>query len=332
MSTGLLATSALAHADPEPSRIAQIDVAPKVTPLPAPNTPKKNDTPPGESPPVPDPNLLVLGGTPQNPDFAVKPLFWNWRRFGTADYVVSASAGAITLAAAIMHPLPNHSLTGPVLFDRQIRNSVRPDESQTRYTFRDASDVGLSLAATWPFFIDSLMTAWWYRGSRDAAQEMALLNLETLAIAGALQGMTNVIVSRPRPYDVTCGTPELPTSSSDCQAPQHYRSFFSGHATFSFTTAALLCLDHEKNELLGEPWDAITCGGGYAAAAMTSAFRVVSDMHYSSDILTGALIGTMVGYGVPWLHYKRIDFGAHVGGVKMTLLPTANGAGVMGSF
>ncbi len=311
--------------------MAQIDVSPKVTPLPSSKGPTPN-TAPGESPPVPDPSLAVLGGTPQNPDFAVKPLFWKWRRFGTADYVVTASAGAITLAAAIFRPLPSHSLQGPVLFDRQVRDSLRPTASQIRYTFRDASDVGLSLEATWPFFIDSLMTAWWYRGSRDAAQEMALLSLETLAIAGALQGATNVLVSRERPYGVNCGTSELPSTSSDCQSPSHYRSFFSGHATFGFTTAALICMNHEKNELLGEPWDAISCGGGYAAAAMTSAFRVVSDMHYTTDVLTGAIIGTMVGYGVPWLHYKRVDFGVHAGAVQMSLFPTTNGAGLVGSF
>lgn len=308
-----------------------IDVAPKVTPLPPQANPAPSNAP-SEPPPVPDPNPLVLGGTPQNPDFAVKPLLWKWKRFGTADYVVTASAGAITLAAAIFQPQPRHSLSGPILFDRQVRNSLRPDEAQTRYTFRDASDVGLSLQATWPFFIDSLVTAWWYRGSRDAAQEMALVDLETLAIAGAIQGATNVLVSRERPYGVTCGTPELPSTSVDCQGPAHYRSFFSGHATFGFTTAALLCLDHEKNELLGEPWDAITCGGGYAAAAMTSTFRVLGDVHYASDVLTGALVGTVVGYGVPWLHYKRVDFAAHVGAVKMSLIPTANGAGVVGSF
>jgi membrane-associated phospholipid phosphatase len=338
VSLGLLGSPALAHAEPGdtaaagPQQIAQIDVKPKVNPLPGPTTPTPR-TPPAEPPPVPDPNPLVLGGTPQNPDFAVKPLVWKWRRFGTADWVIGTSAGAMTLAMAIAQPLPKHSLTGPILFDTAARNTFRASSVSARYTFRDASDVGLSLAATWPFFVDSLITAWWYRGSRDAAEEMALVDLETLAIAGAIQGTANVLVSRERPYGQNCGTSELPISSIDCQGSVHYRSFFSGHSAFTFTTAALLCLDHEKNELLGEPWDAITCGAGYVAAATTASFRMASDMHYASDVLTGALVGTLVGWGVPWFHYKRVDLpSVRAGGVKMNLIPTANGAGVVGSF
>jgi membrane-associated phospholipid phosphatase len=329
---GVACHAGVASAADQPARVAQIDVSPKVTPLPGPNA-KPPTTAPGEVPPVPDPNLLVLGGTPQNPDFAVKPLVWKWKRFTTADYVVTASAGAITLASALFHPISQHSLTGPILFDKSARDALRSSSAQTRYTFRDASDVGLSLEATWPFFVDSLITAWWYRGSRDAAQEMALVDLEALAISGAIQGATNVLVSRERPYGSLCGTSELPNTAIDCQGTAHYRSFFSGHSAFSFTTAALLCLDHEKNELLGEPWDALTCGGGYVAAAFTASSRVAADMHYSSDVLTGAVVGTLVGYGVPWLHYKRQDLGVvRAGTLKMSLFPTANGAGVVGTF
>jgi membrane-associated phospholipid phosphatase len=329
---GVAACPRDARAAGDEPRVAQIDVSPKVEPLPAPTAPAPT-TAPAEPPPVPDPNPLVLGGTPQNPDFAVKLLVWKWRRFGTADYVVTASAGAITLASALFRPISTHSLAGPVLFDRSARNLLRADDAQTRYTFRDASDVGLSLQATWPFFVDSLITAWWYRGSRDAAQEMALVGLETLAIAGAIQGTTNVLVSRERPYGQLCGTADLPSTAIDCQGSAHYRSFFSGHAAFGFTAAALVCLDHEKNDLLGEPWDALSCGGGYLAAAATSTFRVVADMHYASDIVTGALLGTLVGYGVPWLHYRRINLGVvRSGSLRMSLYPTPSGAGFAGTF
>jgi len=327
-----MALHGAAHAQARPEEVAQIDVSPKVKPLPAPTTPTPH-TAPAEPPPVPDPNPLVLGGTPQNPDFPVKPLVWKWRRVTTADWIVGSSAGAVTLAMAIAQPLHTHAISGPILFDTQARNAFRATNVSTRYTFRDASDVGLSLAATWPFFVDSLITAWWYRGNRDAAEEMALIDLEALAIAGAIQGTANVLVSRERPYGQTCGTSDLPESSIDCQGSVHYRSFFSGHSAFTFTTAALLCQDHEKNELLGEPWDAITCGAGYVAAASTASFRMVSDMHYASDVLTGAIVGSIVGWGVPYFHYKRMDIGTvRAGGLKLNLYPTGTGAGVLGTF
>jgi membrane-associated phospholipid phosphatase len=287
--------------------------------------------PPNEPPSVPNPGPAVIAGTPGSPDRL--PLSWDWAPFSAADYAVAGAAGAITLAAAIIHPLPTHYLQGGIVFDDAVRNAVRPASIHTRYDFRDASDVGLSFAAVWPFFGDALATAWWFRGSRDTAEEMALLDLETLAISGAIQGVTNVLVSRQRPYGPSCGTPSLPSAALDCSDTPEYRSFFSGHAAFSFTAAALVCINHTKSELLGAPWDALSCGAGYVVAATTASFRVLADEHYASDVLVGALLGTLVGYGVPLLHYRQHSFGSHrTGGMTLQLVPSAGGAGLVGSF
>jgi membrane-associated phospholipid phosphatase len=214
-----------------------------------------------------------------------------------------------------------------------VRDALRAKTLATRYTFRDASDVGLSLAVSWPFAADALTAAWWYRGSREAAQEMALIDLETLAISGALQGATNVLVSRERPYGSTCGSSVLPSDALDCTGSIHYRSFFSGHSSFAFTGAALICVHHFENDLLGAPWDALSCAGGYAVAATTATFRVVSDVHYASDILTGALLGTLVGYGVPLLHYRYVVApSATAAGLQLHLIPAPNGLGLLGIF
>jgi membrane-associated phospholipid phosphatase len=288
-------------------------------------------TPPNEPPAVPSPGPEIVAGAPGSPDRL--PLSWDWAPFSTADYVVAGTAGAVTLAAAIIHPLPRHLLQGGILFDDAVRNAVRPSSIQTRYAFRDASNVGLSLAATWPFFGDALASAWWYRGSRDTAEEMALLDLETLAISGAVQGVTNVVVSRQRPYGRYCGTPALPGTALDCGVTPEYRSFFSGHSALAFTSAALVCINHTKSELLGSPWDELSCATGYVVAAATASFRVVADEHYASDVIVGALVGTLVGYGVPLLHYRHPTFGrVQTGGVTLQLVPSAGGAGVVGSF
>ena len=262
------------------------------------------------------------------------PLRWKWSSFSNTDYVIGATGGAITLTAAIVPPLAKHSLSGGLWFDNAVRNALRAHSVTTRYEFRDASDVGLSLSVMWPFVADALTEAWWYRGSRETASQMALIDLETLAISGAIQGVTNTLVSRERPYGRNCGTPDNPSDSIDCADAGHYRSFFSGHATFSFTGAALICVHHFENELLGSPWDTLSCVGGYAVAATTSTFRIVSDMHYASDVLTGALVGTLVGYGVPLLHYRNKGNAgtSATGGLELHLIPEAGGIGVLGIF
>lgn len=264
---------------------------------------------------------------------APPPLVWKWARFSAANYAVTGVGGAITLASAIVNPRAQHSLSGGLWFDESVRNTLRVDTLPNRYIFRDASDVGLSLMVSWPFVADALTIAWWYRGSRETAQEMALIDLETLAVSGAIQGVTNVLVSRERPYGRDCGSAELPSDSIDCANSIHYRSFFSGHSAFSFTGAALICVHHFENELLGPPWDALTCAGGYAVATTTATFRVVADVHYASDVLTGALMGTLVGYGVPLLHYSRRGSTATtLAGMQLHLVPQPGGLGVLGIF
>jgi len=292
----------------------------------------ETDTGAAALPPVPTPSPVVLAGKPTNPDRVGRPLEWHWARFTTADLIVTGVAGGVTLAMAIVKPRGVH-VAGGIWFDDAVRDALRADTSQTRYQFRDASDVGLSLMATWPFFADSLMSAWWYRGSRDVAEQMALVNLQTLAISGAVQGITNVLVSRERPYGSECGTAALPSAAVDCEGPTHYRSFFSGHAAFSFTSAALICMDHAKHHLLGEPWDTLSCAGGYAVAASTATFRVVADVHYATDVLSGAVVGTLIGYGVPLLHYSHVDLGTvRAGSLHMQVVPSGLGAGVVGTF
>jgi membrane-associated phospholipid phosphatase len=277
---------------------------------------------------VPDPILPSLVSTNAPP-----PLVWHWSRFSTADYLIGLAGGAITLGAAIVHPRSKHSLGGGLWFDSSVRSALRAHSLNNRYIFRDASDVGISLMVTWPIVADSLTTAWWYRGSRDVAEQMALIDLETFAIAGAIQGVTNDLVSRERPYGPDCGSAELPSDAIDCSGPTHYRSFFSGHSTLSFTGAALICVHHFENELVGAPWDALSCAGGYAVAATTATFRVVSDVHYATDVLTGALVGTLVGYGVPLLHYRhKTPTTQTASELQLHLIPSPGGLGILGIF
>jgi membrane-associated phospholipid phosphatase len=288
---------------------------------------------PGELPAVPNPSPAPAPGETNSEGFTGPPLLWKWTRFTTADYVITGLGGAVTLATAIFPPRSAHAISGGILFDNAARSALRAHTLHARYQFRDASDVGLSLAATWPFFADALTSAWWYRGSRDVAEQMALIDMETLAVAGAIQGATNVLVSRQRPYGNDCGSAELPANAIDCENSQRYRSFFSGHATFSFAGAALICMDHFEHGLLGSPWDELSCAGGYAVAATTSTFRVVADVHYASDVILGALVGTAVGYGVPLLHYREARAAEHsANDLRIMLVPSAGGIGVLGIF
>jgi len=266
-------------------------------------------------------------------DSARTPIVWDpaWSRASVADYVIIGGSGTIALAAAIVSPLPPHA-RGGVLFDESVRDALRLSTPEARYAARDTSDVLLSLSATWPFFVDAMITAWWYRQSPDVAYEMAVIDAEALGITAALQGVTNTLASRERPYGRDCGS-SLSENLVDCANPVRYRSFFSGHSSLTFTSAGLLCWHHLQLDLIGGPADAATCVTGYLVAATTASLRVLSDVHYATDVLTGAIVGTTVGLVVPAIHYRRTRRAeSSATGLDLRIVPAPTGASVMGTF
>jgi hypothetical protein len=272
------------------------------------------------------------------PDDARAPIVWDpaWARANAVDYAVIAASGSIALAAAIVPAQPKHSYGG-VLFDESVRNALRPSSIQARYIARDTSDVLVSLTATSPVFIDAMITTWWYRKSRETAYEMAVIDAEAMAITAALQQVSTGVASRERPYGRDCGS-GLPNEANDCTNPTRYRSFFSGHSSLSFTGAGLVCSHHLHLDLLGggAP-DVAACVGAYAAAAATATLRVVGDMHYATDVLTGFIVGTAVGLGVPAIHYARrtpsdATHPTTTGTLEVNVVPLPNGVSVGGVF
>ena len=137
--------------------------------------------------------------------------------------------------------------------------------------------------------------------------------------------MTNTLVSRERPYARECGA-SIPEKSVDCDGNVRFRSFFSGHSAISFTGASLVCWHHVKLGLLGAPGDVLSCATAYAVAGTTATLRVMGDMHYATDVLTGAIVGTAVGLGVPALRSTSAS------GVSVQIVPVGAGLGVGGTF
>ena len=131
------------------------------------------------------------------------------------------------------------------------------------------------------------------------AVDRTIVYTESLAGALLLASATKTFVGRPRPY----------TYSPDPQAQAHTkkkgrdarRSFFSGHSTTAFVSAAAggaLYAGHEADpNRRAAAW-----GSGALLAAATANLRVRAGEHFYSDVLVGALVGTTVGTVVPALH------------------------------
>lgn len=257
------------------------------------------------------------------------PVTWNpaWPKFRTGEWVATGLGAALLLASRV---LPNREVhwRGGVLFDEGARDVLRVGGTSGRRWARDASDVGLVVNESWPYF-DAFVVSGWYRQSPEVAWQQGLITAEVLAVTAGMQSMVASLVARERPYGRRCGEEGFPDDSRDCDSRDRYFSFYSGHTSQAFAGAAVNCMHHAYVPLYGggaaDDW---ACVASFGIAATTALMRVGTDVHYTTDVAMGALMGTATGILLPWLlHYR---YGSPTGGeasdVRFTLIPTGLGA------
>ena len=102
-------------------------------------------------------------------------------------------------------------------------------------------------------------------------------------------------------------------------------------------SAAVTCSHHLNLPLYGEDTAAVPCATGFLMAGMTGALRMVGDKHYLTDVLVGAVVGTAVGFGLPYLfHYRHgsslDEIDEDEPGLSLSVVPTGLGASAVGRF
>ena len=130
----------------------------------------------------------------------------------------------------------------------------------------------------------------------DQTAAIGVVYLEALSWAFAAKNLLKFLVPRYRPYLYS----PLPAGSGPA-ASEYADSFPSGHATIAFTAAAF-SLYTFQTYFPSSPYLLPVALAGYGLATLTATFRVVSGMHFLTDVLAGALLGTIMGYGIPLLH------------------------------
>jgi len=172
----------------------------------------------------------------------------------------------------------------PNSFDQFFRNKLRwdLDEIDNAKTASDILLYGLFLGGI-PF--TPLISDGDYK-------TMVLANVEIMAINGLVTDIVKHTVNRKRPSSYY----QTRNEGNDT-----YKSFFSGHTSQAFSigtsTAIMLSRSHPDKKIL--IW-----GSAITLAATTGYFRIAADKHYMTDVLSGALAGSMIGYWVQKKHAK----------------------------
>ena len=259
-----------------------------------------------------------------------------WPRYSFDEAVLTIGLGAILIAAEL---LPTTSFApnwrGGLLFDDGARDGLRLDTYNEREGVRAASDALMWINIAFPFVVDAFLVTGLGDGNWDAAFQMGLISLEAYVVSLVVWRVTALFARRQRPVDGEC---EAGDTSPHCNARFATQSFFSNHAVNAFTGAALTCLHHSNMPVFGDVgWDATACISTTLLATLVSAMRVMSDFEYLTDVLTGAAIGWLSGYVLPWLlHYQggaRPELGLPITIVPAPLIgDQLYGAQVVGYF
>lgn len=142
-------------------------------------------------------------------------------------------------------------------------------------------------------------------GSLGFAPVDAMIVTEATLLAANLNQLTKFAFARERPFvrglpNASDAIPAVTGSPSDDNL-----SFFSGHTTLAF---ALATSSGTVATLRGYDAAPIVWGAGLTMASAVGWLRIAADKHYLTDVLTGVVVGSLVGVGVPMVfHGRRTD-------------------------
>src|SRR5882672_161820 len=227
-----------------------------------------------------------------------------WRRVGTEETWAIGGLSAASLALRLFLNAPDQPRwDSTILFDESARNALRASSESGRSRAASFSNAAYVLTAV-PFMVDAMFVTWLGHGQMDAAVQLALIDIETLAITTLMTTALQRAVGRARPFLRECAS--NPNSDSDCAGSANNRnsSFISGHASLAFSAATTLCVQHSRLSLYGSA-DPVVCPAALTIAAGSSLLRVVADRHWISDVIAGAVLGSAVGYVVSAVHLRE---------------------------
>ena len=132
---------------------------------------------------------------------------------------------------------------------------------------------------------------------------ISVMYLQAATLNFGLTELTKSLVGRKRPYLYNTSL-SIDERMEKAENPSSQRSFYSGHVSITFCSAVFISKvysDLNPNSISKYLLWGITLG----ISSTTGYLRYAEGVHYPSDIIVGALMGSAVGYLVPLLHKKN---------------------------
>jgi membrane-associated phospholipid phosphatase len=155
----------------------------------------------------------------------------------------------------------------------------------------------------------------------------SLIIVESMVAASVITQTVKFVAGRERPF-VHVLPPEQKSLTE--KPDDNNVSFFSGHTEVAF---ALTVAAGTVAELRGYEGRWIIWAVGLPLSVLTGYLRMGADKHYLTDVLTGALAGSVVGFAVPVVFHGREGWKpTEPGGFEARLTAGPGGLAVVGRF
>lgn len=132
----------------------------------------------------------------------------------------------------------------------------------------------------------------------------ALVIAETTLIAATVNQLVKFAFARERPFvHYLPRSPDGLRALTDSPSDDNL-SFYSGHTNLAF---ALATSSGTVATLRGYSLAPVVWASGLALATAVGYLRIAADKHYLSDVLTGVVVGSIIGVGAPLVFHHRED-------------------------
>jgi membrane-associated phospholipid phosphatase len=184
-------------------------------------------------------------------------------------------------------------------FDRSAAFNYSKSVSHT-------SDVmaGIALAAPAALLTDQSIRKDW--------QTITLMYLETYGWSRSVSALTKASVKRIRPFVYNPDAPLDRKLSSGSR-----KSFYSEHSSEAFASAVFISTVYSDYNPNSE-WKPFIWAGSLLTASVVGYLRYEAGKHFPTDILVGTIVGSAIGYTIPWMH--------RVGKENISITPGVQGA------
>jgi len=213
------------------------------------------------------------------------------QQISTQDWIVTGTELGLALGLEVYgkpYLMPDEPrFSDPNSVDRFMRDKLwsGPDKQDISRAWSDRLIYGVSMS--------SLL---WGPLLADNSKEALLINARVFAANSLLTNIVKMSAARERPYH------HFDTRPSE--GSKDFTSFFSGHSSVAFSQAVAnaMILSRSYPEHDSMIWSTLL-----GVAGLTAYLRIAGDMHYFSDVIVGAAMGSLVAWSVTRIELNRFD-------------------------